>query len=323
VKPILITGATGFLGQYVVELLRGRPLRLLARGKTRWDADASIEVVRGDVINASDVERAVAGASQVYHLAGLVSRDPAMAAEMHRVHVDSTKLICEAALRHGVERVVLASSSGTIAVSKDPVEHTEAAPYPLDIISKWPYYLSKVHAEQLALECFRRDKLPLVIINPALLLGPGDERGSSTGDVKAFLEGQIMTVPPGGMNFVDARDAAAGTVAAMERGRPGDRYLLGGTNWTFGRLTKEASLISRVRAPVLPSPTWLSLACAPALRALMPMLGRKFTMDRESIEMSGYFWYCDSSKAKRELGFTVRDPLLTMRETIEFIRAHS
>ena len=105
----------------------------------------------------------------------------------------------------------------------------------------------------------------------------------------------------------------------MERGRPGERYLLGGVNWTCGQFLREVAKLSGRRAPMMSSPTWLSLLMAPILRKAMPMVGRKFTSTTQTIEMSGLFWYCDSSKAARELGFKARDPLETLRDTLEDI----
>jgi dihydroflavonol-4-reductase len=320
-KSILITGATGFLGKHVVEQLRAsgetRPLRLLCRGSSAFDNDPSLTVIHGDVTDPAGVDRAMEGAGEVYHLAGIVSRDPAMAMELHRVHVAGTRNVCEAALTHGVDRVLLASSSGTIAVSKEPVIHDETSGFKLDIVWKWAYYLSKVYAEKAALSLVERKKLPLVIVNPALLLGPGDDRGSSTGDLALLLEGQIPSMPLGGMSFVDARDAAAGVIAAMRKGRDGERYLLGGPNWTFREIIHHVAGISGARPPLLELPLKLSQAAAPVMRRLMPLVGRKFKLDDETIEMSSMFWYCDSSKAARELRFTTRDPLTTLRETVE------
>jgi dihydroflavonol-4-reductase len=320
----LITGATGFLGKYVVQQLKesgeGGQLRVLCRGPSAWDGDSAVTVVRGDVTSADDLDRAMESVGRVYHLAGVVSRDPAMAMELHRVHVQGTRLVCEAALKHGAERVVVASSSGTVAVSREPVVHNEDSGYKIEIVWKWAYYLSKVYAEKAALSLFERKKLPVVIVNPALLLGPGDDRGSSTGDVAMFLEGQIPSLPTGGMSFVDARDCAAGVIAAMQKGRPGERYLLGGPNWTFRQLVYHAAAMTGLRAPALELPVGVSKKLAPAMRKLMPLVGRQFKLDDETIDMSAYFWYCDSSKAANELGFSSRDPMATLGDTIEDLR---
>ncbi|MEP7363627.1 MAG: NAD-dependent epimerase/dehydratase family protein [Acidobacteriota bacterium] len=322
-KPVLITGATGFLGKHLVDQLRARgtPLRLLCRGPSAYDDQPGIEIAHGDVTDANAVDRAMTGAGNAYHLAGLVSRDPDDHDKLFHVHVKGTLHVCEAALRHSVDRVVIVSSSGTIAVSKKPLIHDETAGFQHNVTRHWGYYASKIAAEEEVLALCRTKALPAVIVNPALLLGPGDDRGSSTGDIVHLFEGQIMTYPTGGMSFVDARDAAAGTIAAMERGRIGECYLLGGVNWTFKRIIQETCRIAGLKPPLMSSPTALARLSAPLLRALMPLIGRKFTLDDETIAMSGHFWYCDSTKAIRELGFHARDPLETLRDTIDDLRA--
>jgi dihydroflavonol-4-reductase len=150
-----------------------------------------------------------------------------------------------AAKRFGENRAL----KGTIAVSKEPLLLDERAPYPTEIVSGWPSYLSKIYQEKLALDVAATLGLELMVVNPSLLLGPRDERNSSTGDVRRFLRREIPVVPEGGISFVDARDAATATVAALTRGRAGERYLLSGPNWTcadyFGRLERA----SKVRAP--------------------------------------------------------------------------
>ena len=262
------------------------------------------------------------GARQVYHLAGIVSRDP-HDSRLYRVHVDGTRHICEAALRHRPERIVVVSSSGTVAVGPEPVAHDENSGYKNDIVAEWPYYLSKIYAEKLALFYAQRERLPIVVVNPSLLLGPGDDRNSSTGDVALFLEGQIVTIPLGGLSFVDARDAAAGLIAAMGRGRPGERYLLGGPNWTFRETIGRVAAISGRRAPSMQLSVKASLLGAKAMRLLYPLAGKRFKLDDASIKMSALFWYCSAEKARAELGFTTRDPMETLKETVEDIRRRS
>src|SRR5262249_43835745 len=131
----------------------------------------------------------------------------------------------------------------------------ESAPYPVDLCGRWPYYLSKIYQEKLALDLAPKLGLELVVINPSLLLGPGDRRGSSTGDVRKFLCRELPAVPAGGLSLVDVRDAAAAAVAAMAKGRPGARYLLGGPNWTFREFLGRLSRLSRVEGPLLRLPS--------------------------------------------------------------------
>ncbi len=321
-KPILVTGATGFLGKHLVGLLKPRAeLRLLCRGPSPWDQDPAVQVVRGDIEDRDAVRRAMEGAGQVYHLAGVVSRDPRDAEKLYRVHIEGTRNVCEAALAAQPDKIVVVSSSGTVAVGREPVEHDETSGYKNEIVAAWPYYLSKIYAEKLAFSYVERERLPVVVVNPSLLLGPGDDRRSSTRDIALFLEGQVQAVPAGGLNFVDARDAAAGCLAAMEKGRVGERYLLGGPNWTFGRMIDALGRLTGRRGPTRRLPLQAALWGARAMRVLYPFAGKRFQLDDASIRMSALFWYCNTRKAREELGFTPRDPEETLRATIEDLRS--
>jgi dihydroflavonol-4-reductase len=150
--------------------------------------------------------------------------------------------------------MILASTSGTIAVSEDEAILDEREGPQESIAAKWPYYASKIYQERLAFDLGAKLGLDVISLNPSLLLGPGDRRLSSTGDVLKFLRRQIPSVPKGGVNFVDARDAAIAFANALTAGTPGERYLLGGPNWTteefFGRLAR----VSKVRGPWLKLP---------------------------------------------------------------------
>jgi dihydroflavonol-4-reductase len=310
----LVTGGTGFLGAHLVRQLvaRGEKVRVLARG---GGVPEGAERVIGDVVQDLDTPlgKIVEGCDRIYHLAGFVSRDPDDGQRMMRVHIDGTRRVLEAAQGR---RVVVASTSGTIAVSREPEPILdEAAPYATEIVSNWPYYLSKIYQEKLALA-----HPGVVVVNPSLLLGPGDDRQSSTGDVKKFLRREIPIVPPGGVNFVDARDAAAATIAAMERGRAGERYLLGGPNWTLAEFFGRLERASKVRGPRLKLPDKIALGATSLLEHAYKALNKQAPVDRISVEMSQVFWYCDSHKAERELGFVARDPGETLDDTIRDLR---
>jgi dihydroflavonol-4-reductase len=323
-QRILITGATGFLGRHLVEHLLasdpGAELRILNFGPCPFEPSERLEIVEGDVTRPEDVERAVAGCTRIYHLAGVVSRNPRDKWKIFDVNVDGTRHVCRAALAHKVERMVLVSSSGTVAVSKEPVVHNEDGGFKIEVVGRWPYYLSKIYAEKVALDLFRRYGLPVVIANPGLLYGPGDEFGSSTRDLALLLEGRLPAIPSGGMCFVDARDAAGGLIAAMQAGRPGERYLLGGPNWTFRQIIARVAEIARVRPPMFELPLGFSLWSARVLRRLLPLVGRNFPLDDTTIEMAAHFWYADSTKAATELGFRARDPMETLRDTVADLR---
>src|ERR1044072_2959731 len=249
----LVTGGTGFLGAHLVRQLideGARDIRVMPTSIPDCLVDLGVEAFEGSITNVEDNKRAVEGISQIYHLAGKVSRERKDSREMYDVHVEGTRLLCAAAKAAGAKTIVLASTSGTIAVTKDgDVIPDETYPQPLEIISRWPYYASKAYQEMAALERFSGKGLRLVIMNPSLLLGPGDERLSSTKVVLDFMARKIGAVPSGGVSFVDARDAATTFRVAMRKGRHGERYLLGAADWTFAKFFGRLERLTKVSAP--------------------------------------------------------------------------
>ncbi len=278
-----------------------------------------------DVARAVDMEahhslRVVAGTSCVFHLAGVVSRDPDDGQRMMRLHVDGTRRVLEAMKAASVKRMVLASTSGTIGVSKNEEILDESAPYAEEIVAGWPYYASKIYQERLAFEHGKRLGIEVVAINPSLLLGPGDRRLSSTGDVRRFLKKQIPTIPDGGINFVDARDAALATANALDKGRAGERYLLGGPNWTTKEFFERLGRVANVNPPRLKLPAKWNKLGASLVEELYRWRGKEPPIERISVEMAEHYWWIDSSKAETELGFAPRDPQLTLVDTVRYLR---
>ena len=319
----LVTGATGFLGQHLVSALVDAGHEVVALGRSADPSRGATRVhfVRADVRDRSALEDAAAGCDGVFHCAGFVSHEPRDAERRWQVHVEGTRAAVAAARARGVRRLVLASSSGTIAVSRTRDVATEERERPRGLVAGWPYYRSKLYAEEEALEA-SADGLEVVSVNPSLLLGPGDERGTSTMVVAQAITGDIPLVPTGGLSFVDARDAALAMVAAMQRGRAGACYLVGGCNLTwrdfFGRLER----LSGRRGPKLP------LALSPRLARLGAEVLTS-TLWRSSLpppvtpvelEMAQHFWYLDCGLAERELGFEARDPQDTLRDTVDDVR---
>ncbi|HLM57934.1 MAG TPA: NAD-dependent epimerase/dehydratase family protein [Pyrinomonadaceae bacterium] len=324
-QPVtLVTGGTGFLGSHLVRLLveEGvKNVRVLATSAPAWLEELGVELVRGSVTEAADVARAVEGVAEVYHLAGRVSRGRDDSHEMFKLHVEGTRLLCEAAAEAGVTSIVMASTSGTLAVTEDgEVVPDEDWPTPADIITRWPYYASKLYQERVALQSFSGPGRRLVIMNPSLLLGPGDERLSSTKVVLDFLARKIPTVPKGGLSFVDARDAALAFFSAMQSGGHGERYLLGSANWTFDKFFGRLERITKVPAPFVSLPSRLAVVGSRGLGALFRQWKVAPPVQPEEIEMAEYFWYLDSSKAERELRFSPRDPQETLLDTATYVR---
>lgn len=322
-KKILITGGTGFLGSEIVRqfLAAGeKNLRVLASSVPAWMTDAGVEPFAGSVTDRERVGEAVKDVSVVYHLAGKVSRDNDDAAAMNRVHVEGTRVLCEAAAAAGVQTMVLASSSGTIAVSEDEQVIDESFPLPVEIISRWAYYASKYYQERTALESFDGEGRKLVILNPTLLLGPGDERLSSTKIVLDFLGRKIPYCPSGGLSFVDTRDVAAAAINATEKGRHQVRYLMGAANLKFEEFFGRLERLSGVAAPRIRVPKNIAVAGAGIVNSVFRNWNRTSPVEPGEVEQAEHFWYLDSSKATEELGFVARDPQETLNETINYLR---
>jgi dihydroflavonol-4-reductase len=307
----LVTGATGFLGAHLVRALEAQGHEVVRFSRSSG----------GDVLDPAGVRAAAAGCTGAFHCAGKVSRRREDAEELYRVHVEGTRTMLDACEAAGVARVVVASTSGTVAVSEGGTRvSNEDDATPMGLIARFPYYRAKLFAERAALE--RGGRPEVVCVNPSLLLGPGDNNGSSTEDVRLFLERAVPAVPAGGLSFVDARDAAEAMRLAMERGRAGERYLVGACNLTVREFFERLGRVSGVRAPWVPMPRSRELARAGAawVDGLATRVGFRTSIDPVSVEMGQCFWYVDSTKAERELGWTARDPNATLLDTVEDLR---
>ena len=320
----LVTGGTGFLGAHLVRQLieeGAKDIRVLSTSVPDWLVDLGVETIEGSITNPDDVKRAVDGIRDVYHLAGKVSRERDDAREMYDIHVEGTRLLCDAAKSAGVKTIVLASTSGTIAVTKEgDLVPDETYPVPLEIISRWPYYASKAYQEMAALERFNGKGLRLIIMNPSLLLGPGDDRLSSTKVILDFMARKIGAVPTGGVSFVDARDAAETFRVAMKKGRHGERYLLGSANWTFNKFFGRLERLTKISAPRFALPSRIAISGAQFVDSFFKQWDLTSPVEPGSIEMAQYFWYLNCSKAVRELSFRPRDPGETLHDTVAYVR---
>ncbi|HEY1906291.1 MAG TPA: NAD-dependent epimerase/dehydratase family protein [Myxococcaceae bacterium] len=317
-RSILVTGATGFLGKALVPKVAaaGHRVRMLARSKPGPELLAHGDLVQGDLADRAVVKRALAGVDVLYHLAGLVSFDPSDGPAMYKLHVAGTRgLLEEVRARGGLQRMVLASTSGTTAVSRTERTATEEDLPRLEVVGRWPYYLSKIYEEKLVLEHAAKHALPVVVMNPTLLLGPGDDRLSSTWTVMKFLQRDLPAMPNGGMSFVDVRDAADAFVAAMDRGEVGGKHLMG-VNMSMSEFFGRLERISGVAAPRLRLPSKVNVAGAKLLEKLAEVRGREPSLDAASVDIGEHWFWVDSRKAERELGFVARDPQETLQDTV-------
>jgi dihydroflavonol-4-reductase len=314
-KKILITGGTGFLGTHLVRQFLdagAKNLRVMASSVPVWMTDAGAEAFAGSVTNKEDVAGATRDTEAVYHLAGKVSFAYDGAIQMNKIHVEGTRILCAAAKENGVKNFILASSSGTSAISETAEILDETYPQPVEILTKWAYYASKYYQEKTARQIFKDKGERLVILNPSLL--------SSTKPILDFMAKKLPITPTGGLNFVDAADAANAFLNALDKGRHGERYLLGAVNWTFAEFFKRLERLSGVSAPMLKVPKSVAVFGANFIDSIYKNFNKTTPFEASEVEMGEYFWYFDSSKAVEELNFTTRDPQETLQETIKYLR---
>jgi dihydroflavonol-4-reductase len=317
---LLVTGGTGFLGAHLVPRLvaAGHEVRIIGRSKPAGPGFEKVEYIRGDLKDREAVRRALEGVRAVYHLAGLVSFQDKDARRMYELHVDRTRELLHDVREAGVQRIILASTSGTIAVSKEERVGTEDDDYPLTVVGRWPYYLSKIYEEKLALEYCRKHAIPLVVLNPSLLMGPGDERLSSTWTVMKFLQGEIPAMPGGGISLVDARDAADAFVNALTRGEVYGRHLMG-VNLHMDDFFHRLERLSGVPAPRMRLPSRVNVLGAKLLEQVAKWRGTRPTLDPQEVDIGEHWFWLDASKAERELGFKARDVHETLSDTVRYL----
>jgi dihydroflavonol-4-reductase len=309
----LVSGDTGFLGRHLRAALEGDGHQVVGFSRSTG----------GDVLDPRAVRAAAEGCDGAFHCAGQVSRRPEDAEALYRVHVEGTKSFVDGCRDARVARVVFVSTSGTCAVRETGDRAgTEDDPPPIGIIGRWPYYRAKLFAERAALEQNGKG-IEVVACNPSLLLGPGDERGSSTDDVRLVMEGAVLAVPAGGLSFADVRDVAGVLAVAMQRGRPGERYLVGSCNLTVRELFARIARIAGVDAPWLAMPRSRQVARVGAafVERFSRRVGLAPAASPVTVDMAQCFWYVDSNKAENELGWSPRDPNATLHDTVSDLRA--
>ncbi len=311
---VLVIGATGYLGQAILKVLKARNIEHVGTSRSPKDGDG---LVYCDILQPQSIEAAVqnSGATHVIHTAGMVSHKPEDAERVWKIHVTGTENVCTVCSDLNVDRVVYLSTSGTIAVSDDPdAVPDETADSPFSTITQWGYYRSKYFAEQIAMD-FAKDGLPLVCLNPSLLLGAG-EGGESTKSVELFLDDKIPVAPCGGVAFVDVEDVATTTVNALNMGRVGERYLLNGANFTFMDYYSRIARLSDKPAPMIQMPalTRKALSWFPKMKKV------GLHLDKSDVEIASYFWYADASKAIKELNFAPKDPMDTLLDTVNALQ---
>jgi len=302
-KPALVTGASGFIGWHVARVLleRGYRVRALVRNGSRVDG-LDVEPVTGDLRDAPSLDRAVTGCGLVFHVAAdyrLWARNPG---ELYRSNVDGTRNLLSAARQAGVERVVYTSTVGCIGMPHNTLGD-ETIPVALAQMTG-DYKRSKFQAEQVALE-FARAGLPVVIVNPTAPIGDHDVKPTPTGKIVLdFLKGDMPAFIDTGLNVVDVRDVAQGHWLACERGKVGERYILGAENLTLAQILQKLAHLTDRKAPTVRLPYAVALCAGACSTAWANLTGIAPRVPLAAVRMAREKMWVTHEKARRDLGFT-------------------
>jgi dihydroflavonol-4-reductase len=312
---VLVTGGTGFVGASLVAALarRGDQVRVLRRESSSLKALAGLEVehVLGDVLEREAVERAVKGCDLVFHVAAISSYWRSQRDQIYKVNVEGTRVVMEACLQAGVPRVVHTSSIAAIGIPPEGTLGTEETAF--DELSKsFPYADSKRLAEEEVRGAVARG-LAAVIVNPGTVIGPGDHYMVSGSIVVEMAHGRVPAVPPGGMPVVDIEAVVQGHLAAAERGRVGERYVLNGENLSHMEVARVVGAVIGKRPPRIVLPRWLLPPLAAAIDLFNRVSPRPPLISGDQIRVGGSNIFFDPAKAVRELGL----PLLPFRQAVE------
>jgi dihydroflavonol-4-reductase len=323
-STVLVTGASGFLGSAIAGALRGRGhgVRVLARPSSpRTNLNAADVVCEGDLRDRASLAAALKGARYLFHAAAdyrLWARNPE---EIRRSNVEGTRLIMEEALNAGVERIVYTSSVATLKLA-DGAASTEDNPL-AEGEGIGAYKRSKVAAERLVEAMIQRDGLPAVIVNPSTPIGPRDVRPTPTGRIIVeAASGRMPAFVDTGLNLAHVDDVAAGHIAALERGRIGERYILGGDNVLLAdMLAGIARLVGR-RPPTVKLPRTMLYPIAYGAELLATLRGVEPFITMDGLRMARHHMFFDDSKARRELGYVSRPYREGLADAITWFRAH-
>lgn len=320
---ILVTGGTGFIGHHVVRRLcaEGFPIRVLARRSSPLTMLESlpVDVAIGDLQDFASLRRAVEGCSVVFHVAAdyrLWSADPK---ELYRTNLEGTESMLQAAWEAGVERFIYTSTVGTLNFSKNGKAATESDSARFETLAG-DYKKSKFLAEEAALR-YADQGFPVVVLNPTAPVGEGDRKPTETGKmIVDFLNRKMPAYIDTGLNLVDVRDVAEGHVAALRRGRVGERYILGGRNMSFRDILRTLGSISGVPAPSFRMPYKVALWAGKVDCWIAQRRGRAPRIPLEGVKMAEYKMYVICEKAERELGYEARPIESALERAVRWFR---
>jgi dihydroflavonol-4-reductase len=320
----LVTGAAGFLGSHVARQLvaRGETVRVLVRASSsnRAISDLSLEYVTGDLRDAASLDRAMAGVKRLYHVAADYRLWAKRKQDIYDSNVGGTKNLLAAAKRAGVEQLIYTSTVATIAVDRPelPNEFTDAKLE--EMVGH--YKRSKWMAEREVLQA-AKEGLPVIVAMPTTPVGPWDWEPTPTGKIILdFLNGKMPGYVEKGLNFVGVEECAAGHLLAAEKGKVGERYLLGAENLTLKGLLDLLAQITGLRAPGMKIPHGVALGVAYVDTIFSRLIGKEPQIPVEGVKIARHKMFVDASRAQRELGFQPGPVVAALERAVRWYRAN-
>ena len=316
----LVTGATGFVGSAVARALldSGRIVRVLARpGSDRRNLEGlDVEVAEGDLTKLDSIQRAVQGATEVYHVAADYRLWVPEPAAMDRINVEGTEALLRAAAEVGVERFIYTSSVAALGVPSKGEIGDE------DVVGA--YKRSKYRAQKLVERFAADSSFPVIIVNPSTPVGPRDIKPTPTGRIIVeAASGRIPAFVDTGLNLVHVEDVAEGHLLAAEKGRPGESYILGGENWSLADMLREIATMTGRRPPRVSLPHGAILPVAYLAESWSRLTGKEPFVTRDAVKMSRARMFYRSDKAQRELGYRARRAVEGLGDAIRWFRANN
>lgn len=319
---ILVTGANGFIGSAVVRLLldQGHDVRVLVRPDSdkRNFEGLKLEIVEGDLRNPESLKRAVVNCDKLYHLAAdyrLWIPDPE---NMYKNNVDGTRDLIIAATAAGVEKIVYTSSVATLGINKDGPASDEMMPVSLEDMTGH-YKRSKFLAEQEVNKLIKEESSPVIIVNPSTPVGPRDIKPTPTGKIVLdTIRHRMPAYVDTGLNIVHVDDVAKGHLLAMEKGKVGERYILGGDNMTLASILEYICISQDMSPPTIKLPHNLVIPIAWFMERIADITHKEPRTTVDSVRMSKKIMFFSSDKAKEKLGYQSRPGVEGLKDAIDW-----